>query len=424
MAKGGDAFWGWAILIAGGVWLFGGDDPAEPGRDADARTAARTTVSEPLERSTADRPALAGAKSTDSEPNVDPVVTAALPVAVNSDADRLGDGNVNPAVIPSGSQDAGAEVATNPDPIASIPPLRLREVTASSLRMRSGPGTGNGVVGSAPRGTEVAALASDGDWVEVRLSDGRTGWMHGDYLGPVRTLDVAGDADAIGRATVTDGDTIVIGEARIRLHGIDAPEDGQTCEDAGGSLYPCGGRAANALFDRVGQQTVACEERDTDRYGRMVGVCRLVATGEDLNAFMVASGWALAYRSYSTDYLDEEDAARVRKVGLHQGRHVAPWDWRRGTRLEDRSAPAAVAAAPATPSTTARARPAAAPFQQRFAGQERACNIKGNISKSGRIYHTPGSRWYSRTKISPGKGERWFCSEQEARAAGWRAPRG
>lgn len=50
-----------------------------------------------------------------------------------------------------------------------------------------------------------------------------------------------------------------------------------------------------------------------------------------------------------------------------------------------------------------------------------ACRIKGNISRSGeRIYHVPGGRWYERTRINPSKGERWFCSEEEARAAGWR----
>jgi hypothetical protein len=49
------------------------------------------------------------------------------------------------------------------------------------------------------------------------------------------------------------------------------------------------------------------------------------------------------------------------------------------------------------------------------------CLIKGNISKSGeRIYHVPGGKFYDRTKINPGAGERWFCSEEEATAAGWR----
>lgn len=50
-----------------------------------------------------------------------------------------------------------------------------------------------------------------------------------------------------------------------------------------------------------------------------------------------------------------------------------------------------------------------------------ACAIKGNISRKGeRIYHVPGQKHYHKTSISEGKGERWFCSEEEARNAGWR----
>ncbi len=51
-----------------------------------------------------------------------------------------------------------------------------------------------------------------------------------------------------------------------------------------------------------------------------------------------------------------------------------------------------------------------------------SCNIKGNISINSRerIFHVPGQHYYAATKISPQYGERWFCSEAEARAAGWR----
>ena len=52
------------------------------------------------------------------------------------------------------------------------------------------------------------------------------------------------------------------------------------------------------------------------------------------------------------------------------------------------------------------------------------CQIKGNINGKGdRIYHVPGSRHYSQTRINESKGEQWFCSEAEAKEAGWRAPR-
>ena len=57
------------------------------------------------------------------------------------------------------------------------------------------------------------------------------------------------------------------------------------------------------------------------------------------------------------------------------------------------------------------------------AGGERPCPIKGNISSAGKIYYVPGSAAYAKTLVDEAKGERWFCSEDDAVAAGWRAPR-
>ena len=57
------------------------------------------------------------------------------------------------------------------------------------------------------------------------------------------------------------------------------------------------------------------------------------ATGEDLNAAMVAAGWALAYRRYSTAYAGEEASARAARRGRWQGAFVPPWDHRAGERL-------------------------------------------------------------------------------------------
>ena len=56
------------------------------------------------------------------------------------------------------------------------------------------------------------------------------------------------------------------------------------------------------------------------------------------------------------------------------------------------------------------------------AGEQRpGCLIKGNINSRGeRIYHEPGGRWYDRTQVDVSKGQRWFCSREEAEAAGWR----
>lgn len=297
------------------------------------------------------------------------------------------------------------------------------EVTASSLRLRASPSAAAEILGRARRGERVDVFGQRGAWFDVRLRSGARGWMHGDHLAPVGLqsnpdLKSAsalpsrkyGSAVAVGRASVTDGDTIRITDTRIRLHGIDAPESGQSCEDAAGRLYPCGGRAANALHALVGQQTVSCQRKDTDRYGRMVGVCELLATGTSLNAYMVRSGWALAYRQYSGDYVVDEQAAREKKIGLWQGRFVPPWDHRKGIRLERGAAKRQLSDSgpPRATNTTS---------------ERRGCKIKGNISKAGKIYHVPGSRSYERTRIDTSRGERWFCSESEAQAAGWRAPR-
>ena len=199
-----------------------------------------------------------------------------------------------------------------------------------------------------------------------------------------------------GRARVIDGDTLDVGGARIRLHGIDAPESRQGC-NADGRRWPCGERATRELGRRLGDRTVSCEERDRDRYGRIVAVCR--ASGEDINAWMVRQGWALAYRKYSRAYVAEESAAKAARRGMWRGQFVAPWDWRRGERLAGNR------------TTSSRTDGA-------------GCRIKGNISRNGsRIYHVPGGAFYDRTRIDTARGERWFCTEQEARAAGWRRAR-
>jgi len=132
-----------------------------------------------------------------------------------------------------------------------------------------------------------------------------------------------------GQASVVDGDTIEIHGTRIRLFGIDAPEGGQTC-NAQGKPYRCGQKAAFALSDKMGGKTVECRPKDRDRYGRVVAVC--LVDGEDINGWMVAQGWALAYRYYSLDYVRQEQHAESAKAGMWHGQFVPPWDWRRGTR--------------------------------------------------------------------------------------------
>lgn len=208
-----------------------------------------------------------------------------------------------------------------------------------------------------------------------------------------------------GEAKVIDGDSLEIGATRIRLHAIDAFEGRQTCY-RGSAAWDCGAVATRELRRLVGTQPIACERIDIDSYGRTVAICR---NGDsDLGAEMVRAGLALAYREFGDDYVDEEEEAQQARSGAWAGTFTAPWDERHGTaspRSERTSAPSK----PATPNTGVDCR---------------GTGIKANINREGeRIYHVPSSRWYDDTDINESKGERWFCSEDEARRAGWRAAR-
>ncbi len=204
-----------------------------------------------------------------------------------------------------------------------------------------------------------------------------------------------------GPARVIDGDTLAVAGQRIRLDGIDAPETRQTC-GRDGSRWACGREATQAMRNLAGRNTVRCEVSRRDGYNRTVGSC--FANGRDLQQQLVRMGLALAYRRYSTRYVPDEDAARKEGIGLWSGSFVEPWRWRAERKQRIRSTPRREAP---------RAPPSAS----------RACLIKGNISSNGRIYHVPGGEYYDRTGIDEAGGERWFCSEAEARAAGWRPSR-
>lgn len=130
-----------------------------------------------------------------------------------------------------------------------------------------------------------------------------------------------------GVASVIDGDTIEIHGQRIRLHAIDAPESSQRCNTAVGEDWRCGRDAAWALSDMIGSRQVICEQKDIDRYGRMVAVCHL--DDMDIARRMVAEGWAVAYRKYGRDYVSVEEDASSSRRGLWSGRFEMPWDWRK-----------------------------------------------------------------------------------------------
>jgi endonuclease YncB( thermonuclease family) len=206
-----------------------------------------------------------------------------------------------------------------------------------------------------------------------------------------------------GRASVIDGDTIEIAGQRVRFNGIDAPESAQYCQDAKGLEYACGRKAASALDKFLAaSRPVRCSFVEWDQYGRFVGNC-FRADGKSVAGWLVESGHALDWPRYSNGiYAQHQTAAKRARLGIWQGQFQEPWDWR--ANRADEIVPTTVAP---SPSFT-------------LLGSS-SCDIKGNVSSKGeRIYHLPGQKFYRQTKISENKGERWFCSEAEARQAGWR----
>jgi endonuclease YncB( thermonuclease family) len=128
----------------------------------------------------------------------------------------------------------------------------------------------------------------------------------------------------VGTPTVIDGDSLEIHGHRIRLHGIDAPESPQECTRADGTLWRCGQQAALALSDHIGRTSVRYAPQGHDGYARVIAVC--LSGAEDLNRWMVAIGWEVAYRRYSLDYVADEERAHLAKVGVCSGTFEMPWD--------------------------------------------------------------------------------------------------
>lgn len=201
----------------------------------------------------------------------------------------------------------------------------------------------------------------------------------------------ASSEEVNGRASILDGDTLDIGTQRIRLFGIDAPETGQRCDDGKGKHWPCGAEAAKALRSMTQGKELRCEGDTRDTYGRLLARCSVASVS--INEEMIRQGMAWAFVKYSTDFVALEADAKQARVGIWKAATPTAWEYR-ASRWK-----VAEVAAP------------------------NGCPIKGNVNSNGeRIYHPPWSPWYEKVNMKDtGKGKRWFCSEEEAIAAGWRS---
>ena len=220
-------------------------------------------------------------------------------------------------------------------------------------------------------------------------------------------------ADVTGVPKIRDGDQLTIGTTRIRLAGIDAPAVDQLCLNPNGERWTCGLAARDELMRHVDNKEWTCRVTRIDRFGRSIANCEV--DGEDIQKWMVKSGWALSYVRFSRAYDADEKDARDAKAGMWQGAFIAPWDWRVRNK---KTAVLGAAKAPDSASAIllASASGPVAPSPD--------CTIKGNVNRAGEcIYHKPGSRWYAKIEMRVSKGTRWFCSVDDAEAAGCRETR-
>lgn len=205
----------------------------------------------------------------------------------------------------------------------------------------------------------------------------------------------------IGKAI--DGDSLTVDDKEVRLHGIDAPEFNQSCKK-GGQDWSCGSEAYDRLSRLVTGKEVRCTEIGKDQYGRTLGRCMVGAV--DVNRTMVTTGYAVAFRRYSMEYISAEESAKAGKRGIWAGTFEMPHKYR-----NEAEAPAQKFAEPLGPERPVRPKPPRATSS--------GCNIKGNHSRRGDwIYHLPGMPYYNETVP-----ERMFCTEAEARAEGFRKSR-
>lgn len=189
-----------------------------------------------------------------------------------------------------------------------------------------------------------------------------------------------------GRAIAISGDTLRVAGTLITLDGIEAPETGQSCQRKSGK-WRCGVAAKDALANLVRGRRISCELLSDGETGKKA---RCYTRGKDIARQLVREGSVFATGGFLSRYASVESEAQTDKVGLWAGDIERPQDYR-DKRWEEatRSAP-------------------------------EGCPIKGRIRSGARTYLLPWQPSYDSVKLSTAKGERWFCSENEAKAAGWR----
>jgi len=191
-----------------------------------------------------------------------------------------------------------------------------------------------------------------------------------------------------GRGYALSGDTLRVSDTLVRLSAVEAPDREQRCARSGNRRWKCGEAAQEALARVLRGGTVKCQLRGNDEAGRSLATCYL--KDKDIAAALVREGSVFSAGGLLSGYGSEEREAKAEKAGIWQGETERPANYR--AKLWDAA--------------------------KRSAPDE--CPIKGQVSSGEKRYLLPWSPNYDRVQIRTARGERWFCSEQEALAAGWK----
>jgi endonuclease YncB( thermonuclease family) len=221
-------------------------------------------------------------------------------------------------------------------------------------------------------------------------------------------------ADQQGTATILDGDTVVIATTTFRLDGIDAPELDQQCLDEKGEYWACGVLARHRLIAIIDGREMRCVDKgeDTVHKNRRIGQC--VVGDTELNEWLVREGWAINFEPYAKGrFKNAEEDARTAKRGMWNGCFVAPQDFRRWNRNG-----AVLLGTVCNVNVVQVARSKLFPDDVTMP-LGCAVPVKAKVTRRGYpfrgIYHVSGCSSYQKTTPN-----RWFCSEQDAKDAGFR----
>jgi endonuclease YncB( thermonuclease family) len=219
------------------------------------------------------------------------------------------------------------------------------------------------------------------------------------------------------KAVVKDGGTIEIADTTYRLDGIDAPELDQICVDDHADPWTCGMEARDRLAKLIGKRDVRCRDlgADATSHGkRRIGICTVDGETASLSQMLVRAGFALNFEPAAKGrFKADEAAARDALAGLWKGCFVAPAEFRKWQKT------ATLLGASCRSDKDRELREILFPDETTMPP---GCPIKGKLAVRARvtgnvgIYHLRSCRSYAGLN----KPNRWFCSEEDAEAAGFR----